>query len=161
MVPSGDNAKTSLSWSRLIRARLKAIGLNAPFLSLAFLLLILLSGYVIGLMPVKTPEQLQHWVEGHQATRNFIIAEKLISPLLPAPSSGWSTTIHCKNLGHGVAFAQGVVITKSFWGLEVPTTWQAVFYPDDAKPLFLAVGTHEVGNWSDALKAAGINPEQH
>lgn len=129
-----------------------------PFLFFSGLLLAALIADVFWLMPHKTPEQRQNLIPVHQSLKNVIIAEQMITKLLPLPPTRWLYPVRCGEIGRGVWYAEGRVGVDSFVG-EVTVSWKAIFVPAPPQPLYLAVGSREEGDFTAALRLAGIHPK--
>jgi hypothetical protein len=109
------------------------------------------------LKPTKTPQLQSGGVAIHQSAKNYIVAKKLIAKLLPSPAGWWSPPIVCGEAGRGIWLAQGAVDTASSSEQEVATRWIAIFIPENSQPLYLRLGSREVGNFTTALAQAGIH----
>jgi hypothetical protein len=130
-----------------------------PFAIYSALLLAILLGCTVGLMPSQTPEKQREAVATHQVLRNFIVAKRMIAPLVTAPHTRWSAPLQCREIGKGVWFAEGYVGIESDDGQETPTLWKAIFVPATSHPLYLGVGTTEQGDFNAALHEAGLAPK--
>lgn len=83
----------------------------------------------------------------------------MIAGLLPLPPSRWSHEVVNGEIGRGVWYASGGVLTLSPMGDKVLQPWKAVFLPATSQSLYLSIGGIEKGNYIDALLQAGVQPE--
>ena len=132
---------------------------RALFLLYSFLLLVTITVDVHRFMPIYSPIQLKRWVSMHQGPRNFLIAKKMIAGLLTQPPTRWSVPIKLDELGQGAWYAEGVVDLKAPSGQVVATQWKAIFIPETAQSLYLAVGSQYKGDFKEAVRTAGVQPQ--
>jgi hypothetical protein len=133
------------------------VNVLAPFLVFCGLLWAALTADVIWFMPTggNGPAREMQFISRCQ-TKNFVVAEEMVSTLLASPPAGWSREVRCVELGHGVWYARGVVGLESAAG-GTPTPWQALFLPETVRPLYLVVGAKKQGDLVAALRQAGID----
>ena len=115
---------------------------------------------VICLKPPKTQEEKLGILLRHQRAQNFIIAEKLITKLLPFPPVLWSEVVHCEEIGRGIWIAEGRVEIDSHTGQKSFPDWKAVFMPQTSRPFYLSVGSKKEGDYDAALARAGVPASQ-
>lgn len=128
-----------------------------PFGVFSSLLMAVLVLYVSWLMPPKTTGDNFFRLYTHQQIKYSVMAQRLVVAFLPEPPAYWSDPIKCDLLGHGIWCATGGV------QLSLPgstsshlTYWKVIFEASTAKSLYLRVGARTEGDYTAAVRAAGI-----